>query len=121
MKNLLFIEDGIIFKQIIKVFLCDYDNVNHIFFADNLEETMEILKKNKIDIIFIDVMLSNSNLDGIDIAKELYKYKYKMFFLTCCDQISLGEMLIKKKFLNNIKVLYKPLSKTQYLDIINNC
>lgn len=63
-------------KELIKQ---DVD-ANIIIATDSQEEIINLIKEDKIDLLFLDVEFKNSTINGIDFAKILRKYN-KNFYL----------------------------------------
>lgn len=67
--NILIVEDEIISTEYLKNILYSLEFEN-IFTAENFEEALEEIKKQEIDLIFMDINISGS-IDGINCAKIL--------------------------------------------------
>lgn len=69
-KTILIIEDNFINMEVAKIMISKIGNYN-IYFASNGKEALEIYKKNKIDIIFLDIQMPIMN--GIEAYNEIIK------------------------------------------------
>ena len=79
MKTLLLVEDDKMLQEIITEFFSRRDY--SVFVCEDEEETMDILQKDHIDLIFLDVMLPDT--DGFTLCRRIRKiYSCPIIFLT---------------------------------------
>ena len=116
MKTAIIIDDDELLKKIYKIFL---QGEATVFGTKDYPETIKILKKIKVDIIFIDITISTSKIDGIKIYQKLLKIypDIQYYFITCIDELTGSD--IRHKLKNKIDILYKPVMKESLINIIN--
>lgn len=80
--NVLIVEDHALTSFALKTSLSNLDFINKIFEAESSKCAFEIIKKNKIDLIIMDLGLPD--LNGIETSKEIKKFneKAKIIILT---------------------------------------
>ena len=79
MKTLLLVEDDKMLQEIITEFFSRRDY--SVFVCEDEEKTMDILQKDHIDLIFLDVMLPDT--DGFTLCRRIRKiYSCPIIFLT---------------------------------------
>jgi DNA-binding NarL/FixJ family response regulator len=85
--KLLFFEDDPVWMGIISDHMQSCDQISIIATANNKEDAIKLALSHEYDMIVSDMMLSPTNLDGIDIATEVLKHKQtKMIILTGLSQ-----------------------------------
>lgn len=104
--NILIVEDEIISTEYLKNILYSLEFEN-IFTAENFEEALEEIKKQEIDLIFMDINISGS-IDGINCAKILNKHYFLPIIFTTayCDK----ETMIEAVNTNCFGYIVKPFS-----------
>lgn len=104
--NILIVEDEIISTEYLKNILYSLEFEN-IFTAENFEEALEEIKKQEIDLIFMDINISGS-IDGINCAKILNKHYFLPIIFTTayCDK----ETMIEAINTNCFGYIVKPFS-----------
>ena len=78
-------------------------DVEVVGFAKNLAKTIELIEDNEVDLLFLDIELSNGET-GFDIISETEKYKIPTVFVTAFD--SYGIEAVKNHV---IDYLLKPI------------
>ncbi len=79
MKNILIVDDEYGLRSLLNsIFSQDYQ----VHLAEDGETTVEIVKKNKVDLALLDMRLKN--MDGLEILENIRKYnkEMKVFILT---------------------------------------
>ncbi len=104
--NILIVEDEIISTEYLKNILYSLEFEN-IFTAENFEEALEEIKKQEIDLIFMDINIRGS-IDGINCAKILNKHYFLPIIFTTayCDK----ETMIEAVNTNCFGYIVKPFS-----------
>lgn len=81
--NVLFIEDDPVWAELIGDHLRSCEQISVVATANNREDAIALALAHDLDVIVSDMMLSPTNLDGIDIATEVLKHKQlKIIILT---------------------------------------
>lgn len=104
--NILIVEDEIISTEYLKNILYSLEFEN-IFTAENFEEALEEIKKQEIELIFMDINI-NGSIDGINCAKILNKHYFLPIIFTTayCDK----ETMIEAVNTNCFGYIVKPFS-----------
>jgi two-component system response regulator DevR len=91
--NVLLIEDDPVWLGIIGDHLNDHPHIQVVAKADNKEQAVQLATTGEYDVIVTDMMLSPTNLDGIDIATEVLKIRpAKIIVLT---SLSRDEVIVE--------------------------
>lgn len=107
--NILIVEDEIIASQYLLNILESLGFIN-IFEATSFEEALEIIKKIKINLIFMDINI-NGSIDGINSARLLNKeYFLPIIFTTAYTDT---QTIIEATDTNIFGYLIKPFEKSQ--------
>ncbi len=109
--NVLIVEDEAIFAEVLKSFLTN-KKLNVLGIFDNVKETLNFLKENEVDFVFIDIYLKGKD-DGFFLAKELRKRDIPFMVITA---ISDKESVDKLKNEGSFGYIVKPIDLYQ-LDI----
>ncbi|HKI79300.1 MAG TPA: response regulator [Ignavibacteriaceae bacterium] len=117
-KKILLIEDNNDTQLIFKVYLrSQYD----IEIADTAEKGIELLNKNKYDLLILDINLPGK-LDGNDVLNEINKQKN---IITCPVLVVTAYTMNndKENFLSRGAdgFLSKPVLKSDFLNEVNSC
>lgn len=86
--NILIADDHKVVANLLKAYLDDAMKFGNIFTAYTKKGIMEVLKKQKIDIVLLDILLPDAN--GLDVGKEILE-KYsdaQLIFLTAINSRS---------------------------------
>ncbi|MCX7820332.1 MAG: DNA-binding response regulator [Brevinematales bacterium] len=106
--NVLIVEDEAIFAEVLKSFLIDRKlNVMGVF--DNVKDSLEFIKKNSIDFVFIDIYL-RGNENGIQLSKELKKMDIPFMFITAISEEKTMELAKKE---GSYGYIIKPIDLSQ--------
>ncbi len=109
-KNIIIVEDKAIIALDIKTYLTRNGYSNTLFFLSG-DKAMEYINKNKPDLALIDVIL-HSDIDGIELAKELKKKSVPFIFVSAFSNPHQYEEAIS---LNPAAVFIKPISHREIL------
>lgn len=112
-KNIIIIEDKAIIALDIKTYLSRNGYTNTLFFLSG-DKALEYINDNKPDLALVDVIL-HSNVDGIEIARELKKKSVPFIFVSAFSNPRQYEEAIK---LNPAAVFIKPINLNEILDTI---
>jgi PAS domain S-box-containing protein len=112
--NVLIVEDDDNIKFILKLFL---KNTKGNIFDDDGRNVMNIIKKNEIDTVLLDLGLGN--IDGYNLLKEIKKYN-KNIIVIIQSAYAISEFKQKAFDLGADDFLTKPVAKSQLFDSINN-
>jgi len=114
-KNILIVEDEVLIASQIEMFL-ELNNYNCIGIAVDYTGAIELLERNPVDLILLDIKINGSK-DGIDIAKYVNKNLGVPFlFLTSYNDV---ETLKELKYLNPIGYINKPINDATLLTNID--
>jgi len=113
--NVLIIDDDEIVRDVFLRVLQKRENVK-VFVAENGYEGIEILKRNPLHTIFLDLGLPDIN--GIETFKKIQRLNLNVIvtFMTASSNLSLEE---KAKKIPNTQVVYKPLEIEEIYNIID--
>ena len=113
--NILICDDSILSRRQMKNMLTSITNCN-IIEAENGEVAVQKYKKNKIDIVFLDLVMPVK--DGITTATELKEYDSDVYMIVVS---SVGtQQSIKKALSAGVKdFVQKPIDKTQLMRIVD--
>ena len=113
MKRILIVDDDLNIAELIKDLLI-IDNYIAEYVLSG-EEALEILKKQKYDLIVLDVMLPN--LNGFEIIEKIRKYETPVLFLSAKTD---EESVIKGLKLGAEDYIRKPFNRLEFLARIEN-
>ncbi len=71
--NVLIAEDHTLFARLVKSMLDDEENINVVGIAPNGKDTMDIIDKNDVDILLLDINMPK--VDGMQVISRLVKEK----------------------------------------------
>jgi DNA-binding NtrC family response regulator len=113
--NVLIIDDDEIVRDLFLRVLQKRENVK-VFVAENGYEGIEILKRNPLHTIFLDLGLPDIN--GIETFEKIQGLNLNVIvtFMTASSNLSLEE---KAKKIPNTQVVYKPLEIEEIYNIID--
>ena len=113
--NILICDDSILSRRQMKNMLTSIPNCN-IVEAENGEVAVQKYKQNKIDIVFLDLVMPVK--DGIATATELKAYDSDVYMIVVS---SVGtQQSIKKALSAGVKdFVQKPIDKTQLMRIVD--
>ncbi|MCY9024090.1 response regulator transcription factor [Priestia megaterium] len=86
--NVMLVEDDIFWQENISKYIeKEADDIKVVFTVDCKEKVLEIINEgNKIDVVLMDLNLTEANLDGIEIIEILSKKSIKTIALTSINQ-----------------------------------
>ena len=68
-------------KEMLEIIFIKHDiEANVGFISDNAKDTLEYINNNHVDVAILDVNL-NSNISGIDLAKEIRKKNKNIYLI----------------------------------------
>lgn len=82
--------------------------------AQNLGEALALLRKQEVQIIFLDIQLGNES--GFDLLKGLDTERHKVIFTTAFD-----EFAVKAFRLSAIDYLLKPINPQELMEAVEKC
>lgn len=99
MQNLLIIEDNLIYSHFLVNSICkELNNIRLYSIVDTGKKALEILKKEKIDIIILDLKLPDiSGIDIINYIEENNLSQYYASIIVLTNEIDLLNQVINKK------------------------
>lgn len=72
--KILLVDDHILFAKSLSVALDEYDEIEHFYVTQEIQEVENIVRENSIDIILMDINLGRlSDIDGLEVASLLLK------------------------------------------------
>lgn len=87
-KSILLVEDNFLNRRLSKKTLSE--NGYRVLEAKNSEEAFEVLKKEKLDLIILDINLGEGEQDGISLGQQISdKYSIPFIYLTAYDNIEM--------------------------------
>ncbi|MBB6713187.1 response regulator [Clostridium gasigenes] len=116
MIRVLIVEDDPMVAEIDKKYVEDVPQLTVVGICNNGKDALEVLKKNKVDLIILDVYMPK--LNGIELLKELRKININsdVIMVTAADETkSLNEILN----LGVIDYLIKPFEYQRFLGALN--
>lgn len=109
--KVIIIDDDPQWLKVLVHFLNNNENILIVGTAQTKEQALSLMKSIDFDIVLLDIMLSENNYDGIEIAIEINQIRdSKIIMLTSLDE----DEIIKKSFIAGA-VQY--ISKFNYRDI----
>ena len=112
----LIVEDEFLHKETIINGLTNLGYTN-IYDAPNAEKAIEICKQNNIILSFVDIGLSNSDMDGIELAKQLNKISNSLIIFT--TSYSDNTTLERIKDVDFQEYILKPVNERRLFVAIN--
>ncbi len=95
-KKILLVEDDFLNRRLTKKTLLEKNHV--VFEAKNTREALEILKKEGIDLIILDINLGEKEQDGIGFGQQLKdRFAIPFIYLTAYENIDIIEKAIETK------------------------
>lgn len=110
-QNVLLVDDEVLALDLLENFVLKIPTFNLIDKVSNPLQAMEILNRQKIDVLFLDIQMPM--LSGINLLKSLQN-KPKVVFTTAYNQYA-----IEAFNLNVVDYLLKPFSFERFLQAVN--
>lgn len=112
--NVLVVDDDEIIRDLFLRILGKKENVN-LFLAENGYKGLEILERNPLDAIFLD--LGMPGLNGIETFEKIQRLNFdiRVAFMTASSNLDLEE---RAKKIPHAYVLYKPLEIEQIYNLL---
>lgn len=98
----LIVDDERLARRELRSLLADFEEIEIIGEAETLSETIDLIKRKKPDVVFLDIQLSNEN--GFDLLEKIEK-NFKLIFVTAFD-----EFAIRAFEINALDYLLKPVN-----------
>ncbi|MEL7122544.1 MAG: LytTR family DNA-binding domain-containing protein [Bacteroidota bacterium] len=100
-------------RTLLKSLLLKYcTQISQILFAQSVREAEDILKKNPIDVVFLDIEMPGGN--GFDLLNKFNEIDFKIIFVTAYEAYALKA--IKYSALD---YLLKPIDKDELIEAVN--
>ena len=107
------VEDEVPARDTLKSYLERYfENIRVIAEIDNVEEALDFLNDNEVDILFLDVQLTDGS--GVDILENIKHSKFNLVFTTAFDEYAVDAFKHK-----SFGYLLKPLDPDDFVEIVN--
>ncbi|KUK14024.1 MAG: response regulator [Synergistetes bacterium] len=115
-RSILVIDDSPLVRDLIKQILSREDA--EVVGASNGAEALAFLKKNKPDLIFLDIMMPG--LDGLSLLREIRKMGHlKGVPIVIVTAIAEKDIIGELKALGVEEVIFKPFSPVQFRTLVN--
>lgn len=112
--TVLIADDNLIMRNLVKYYLSKH-SIENVFEAKDGLEALQIIKSNKIDLLFLDLRMPN--LDGFNVANYINNGQDKVTIIAIsADMTKENEQILKK--LDVKYFLKKPIDPTLCNDII---
>jgi two-component system response regulator YesN len=117
MYQVLIADDEPLMRQALEVIISKIDGFEVAYSVGNGEKAVEICKNNKIDIIFMDIMMPGES--GIECSKKIYEHNKKItiFIVSSYNSFDIAIEALKTKVKAYIS---RPVSFSQIESLLNN-
>lgn len=109
--NCIIVDDEPLAREVLESFVGRIDDLNLLASCDNAIKAFDILKKEKVDLVFLDIQMPK--LNGIDFLKVLDPIPNVIF------TTAYREYAIESYELNVVDYLLKPISFQRFLMAVN--
>ncbi len=109
--NTIIVDDKWLFREDLKKLLGEYPGIQVIGEAANIQDAVQLIKKDSPDVIFLDIQLSGES--GFDLFDKT-EIKAKIIFITAHDQYAIRAFEV-----NALDYLLKPIRKDRLTQAIN--
>jgi len=118
--NILIVDDSVIFSEGLEQLLSHDSSVNKVLISHDYKRTFEVLKKDIITIVILDLNFENVEYDGFEIAKQIRKlYSHiKIIVLSQHAKVDYYETLINDYKVNGY--IDKKLSVNQLFKAVED-
>lgn len=96
------VDDERLARKEMRRLLAEFDEISIVGEAENLSEAVEIIEKEKPQIIFLDIQLSNEN--GFDLVEKV-EHNFNLIFVTAFDAYAIRAFEV-----NALDYLLKPVN-----------
>jgi len=96
------VDDERLARKELRLLLSDFEEISIVGEAKNLTETVELIKNEKPDVVFLDIQLRHEN--GFDLFEKV-EHNFKLIFVTAFD-----EFAIRAFEINALDYLLKPVN-----------
>lgn len=114
-KKILIVEDDYLISYLMESYILQCDSCKLIGTADNGDDAIEIVKKEKPDFILMDVRI-NGNIDGIETAIRINENNNIPIIYTSGNNDP--TTLERANKTNMLSFLSKPVSRKELLDVL---
>ncbi|MGG7079288.1 response regulator [Clostridium sardiniense] len=117
MYRILIVDDDPLMRQALNLIISKVEGFEVAFSVGSGEEAVELCKNNKIDIVFIDIMLSGES--GIESSKKIYLYNPKttIYIMSSYSSFDFAIEALKIKVKAYIT---KPISFSKIKDLLDD-
>ncbi|GAA0071443.1 hypothetical protein UT300003_29670 [Clostridium sardiniense] len=117
MYRILIVDDDPLMRQALNLIISKVDGFEVAFSVGSGEEGIELCKNNKIDIVFIDIMLPGES--GIESSKKIYSYNSKttIYIMSSYSSFDFAIEALKIKVKAYIS---KPISSSKIRDLLDD-
>lgn len=110
-KSILIVEDNFLNRRLLKKVLLE--NGYHVFEAKNAKEALEVLKKELVTIIILDINLGEDEQDGISLGQEIKdEFSIPFLYLTAYEN---PEIIAKAVTTSPYSYLTKPFKNSDMI------
>jgi two-component system chemotaxis response regulator CheY len=74
MKNILIIDDSQFMRSVLRDLLVDHNPLFNIDEANSKESALKKIKETRYDLMFLDIVMDESAIAGLELAKEIKNY-----------------------------------------------
>ena len=96
------VDDERLARKELRLLLSDFDKISVVGEAKDLSETVELIKTEKPDVVFLDIQLRHEN--GFDLFEKV-EHNFKLIFVTAFDKFAIRAFEI-----NALDYLLKPVN-----------
>jgi two-component system chemotaxis response regulator CheY len=118
MKKILIVDDSIFMRTILKDLLSQHSPPLEIHEAGGKVTATEIIKKEKPNLILLDIVMRDNEYEGVELLREIKEFypEIHVIMLTSVGQTSIVE---ECKRLGAKSYIEKPFNKDAVLEIID--
>ncbi len=94
--DVLVLEDDEYTREFIKTLLYELPDVASVKDTSSSDEAISMAKQQNPDLIILDIEIINDDLNGLDVAKEIYGFNQEvyMLFLTAYSQYAISSFVV---------------------------
>jgi two-component system, NarL family, response regulator DevR len=111
--RVLLVEDDPFWQENISSDLCKEEDIEVVGVASTMNDALDVIKNSPIDVILMDINLTEDHLDGIDLAREIKRLgmtSIKIIMLTSLNEKDIVLQSFKQGAVNYI-------TKSSFLDM----
>ena len=120
MKKILIVDDSLFMRSVLKDILSKLDVEHQIIEAGSGATALEIFKKEKPDLILLDIIMPDGEEEGIQVLQKIMKNnsKTKIIMISAVGQ----DLIVQKcKRLGAKDFIMKPFDKEQIVKTAEKC